>query len=339
MLPTPTTRCAPMIASLTGARTPRSASNSQRPSKASDSGSMPSRASSGCACGAPSCHSTSPKRRGSRSRSAVSPNNRSTWSCAPGGAAGSTTRRLPDMPRCTITLPASKRSSRYLARRSTASSGRPAMQPARSSGTGWRSRGLRTTQPLATRPVRTGAMPRRVVSTSGSSGMGSLSRKWPSCLPARPETAYHRTLHEPAQTGQLDPIMKHKLFPLVAGTALLLALAGPAAHAAPEGSPSSSADVPPLPAQELSADVLFLILLGEIAGNRGDLPVSAEAYLHAARQTLDPRIARRATEIALVARDMDTAAAAARIWLDTEPNSEEARRMLAGILSARGEQM
>jgi len=133
--------------------------------------------------------------------------------------------------------------------------------------------------------------------------------------------------------------MKHKLFPLVAGTALLLALAGPAAHAAPEGSPSSSADVPPLPAQELSADVLFLILLGEIAGNRGDLPVSAEAYLHAARQTLDPRIARRATEIALVARDMDTAAAAARIWLDTEPNSEEARRMLAGILSARGEQM
>ena len=127
--------------------------------------------------------------------------------------------------------------------------------------------------------------------------------------------------------------MKHKLFPLVAGTALLLALAGPAAHAAPEGSPSSSADVPPLPAQELSADVLFLILLGEIAGNRGDLPVSAEAYLHAARQTLDPRIARRATEIALVARDMDTAAAAARIWLDTEPNSEEARRMLADLLS------
>src|SRR5690606_4303308 len=134
--------------------------------------------------------------------------------------------------------------------------------------------------------------------------------------------------------------MKHKLSPLVAGMAFILALAGPATHAAPDaGQAVTAAAGTPLPAQDLSADVLFLILLGEIAGNRGDLPVSAEAYLHAARQTLDPRIARRATEIALVARDMDTAAAAARIWLDTEPNSEEARRMLAGILSARGEQM
>lgn len=132
--------------------------------------------------------------------------------------------------------------------------------------------------------------------------------------------------------------MKHKLTPFVAGMALALSLAGPAAHAAPE----AGVTTPPLsalPQQELSADVLFLILLGEIAGNRGDLPVSAEAYLHAARQTQDPRVARRATEIALVARDMDMAAAAARIWLDADPNSEDARRMLASILAARGDQM
>lgn len=132
--------------------------------------------------------------------------------------------------------------------------------------------------------------------------------------------------------------MKHKLTPFVASMALTLALAGSPAHAAPGGR-TTAATNEPLPSQELTADVLFLILLGEIAGSRGDLPISAEAYLHAARQTQDPRIARRATEIALVSRDMDTAALAARIWLNVEPASQEARRMLAGILAARGDQL
>lgn len=133
--------------------------------------------------------------------------------------------------------------------------------------------------------------------------------------------------------------MKHKLPPFVAGMALTLALLAPVSHAAPGDSPATTESGAALPTQELSADVLFLVLLGEIAGSRGDLPISAEAYLHAARQTLDPRIARRATEIALVARDMDSAADAARIWLDAEPASEDARRMLAGILASRGDQM
>jgi len=134
--------------------------------------------------------------------------------------------------------------------------------------------------------------------------------------------------------------MKHKLSPLVAGMAFILALAGPATHAAPDdGQAVTAAAGTPLPAQDLSADVMFLILLGEIAGSRGDLTVSAEAYLHAARQTLDARIARRATEIALVARDMDSATAAARIWLEAEPASEDARRILASILAARGDQL
>jgi hypothetical protein len=133
--------------------------------------------------------------------------------------------------------------------------------------------------------------------------------------------------------------MKHKLTPFVAGMALTLALAGPAAHAAPNDGTTAPPAALALPGQELTSDVLFLILLGEIAGSRGDLPVSAEAYLHAARQTQDPRVARRATEIALAARDLDMAAAAARIWLETEPASEDARRMLAGILAARGDQM
>ena len=139
--------------------------------------------------------------------------------------------------------------------------------------------------------------------------------------------------------------MTHKLSPFASGFALCCALlaAPPLALAAPENEDMAEAATEPitplLPFQELTADTLFLLLLGEIAGSRGDLEVSVEAYLHAARQTRDPRVARRATEIALVARDMESATSAARIWQETDPASEDARRTLAGILAARGDQM
>lgn len=94
-----------------------------------------------------------------------------------------------------------------------------------------------------------------------------------------------------------------------------------------------------LPAQELSPQTLFMLLLAEIAGARGELGVSVDAYLEAARETRDPRIAKRATEIALFARDIDAAAEAARLWNAADPESDEARRVLAGVLASGGERL
>ncbi len=96
---------------------------------------------------------------------------------------------------------------------------------------------------------------------------------------------------------------------------------------------------PQLPAQELTRELLFMMLLAEIAGARGELAVSVEAYLELARSTRDPRIAKRATEIALFARDLGAATEAARVWSDTAPDSDEARRVLAGILANSGERL
>lgn len=86
----------------------------------------------------------------------------------------------------------------------------------------------------------------------------------------------------------------------------------------------------------LTAEALYLLLLGEIAGARGQIDVSAEAYTQLARRTRDPRIARRATEIALFARNTPLAIEAARIWSEAEPQSEDARRILAGVLASGG---
>ncbi len=86
----------------------------------------------------------------------------------------------------------------------------------------------------------------------------------------------------------------------------------------------------------LSAQTLYQFLLAEIAGSRGRLDVSVQAYMELARRTRDPRIAKRAAEVALFARNMGAATEAARLWNALEPDSEEAQRVLSGVLMRTG---
>lgn len=91
-----------------------------------------------------------------------------------------------------------------------------------------------------------------------------------------------------------------------------------------------------LPAVELTPRLLFQMLLAEIAAQRGQLPQSAELYLALARETRDPRLARRATEIALHGRQLEPALQSARIWLETDPTDARARQTVIGLLAAAG---
>lgn len=90
--------------------------------------------------------------------------------------------------------------------------------------------------------------------------------------------------------------------------------------------------IEPLPKEELTGQILYQLLLAEIAGQRGNFALSAAAYLDLARSTRDPRVARRAAEIALHGRDLNQALQAARLWVDIDPESPQARQMLAGLL-------
>ena len=91
-----------------------------------------------------------------------------------------------------------------------------------------------------------------------------------------------------------------------------------------------------LPNQELTEGLLYEFLLAEIAGQRGNLALSAQAYVDLAKRTRDPRIARRATEVALYARMNNAAIDAASIWQETEPGSTRPLQALAGLLVAAG---
>ena len=118
---------------------------------------------------------------------------------------------------------------------------------------------------------------------------------------------------------------------------LVLALGSTGASAqAPAAPPAPPKEEDRLPKQELTGQILYQFLLAEIAAQRGQFGLSASAYLDLAMSTRDPRIVRRAAEIAFHARQYDAALEAARLWQSLEPESQQARQMLSTLLLASG---
>ena len=87
-----------------------------------------------------------------------------------------------------------------------------------------------------------------------------------------------------------------------------------------------------LPNQDLTPPILFDFLLGETALQRGDQEIATRTYLKLARTTRDPRVAQRATEIALHSRQAAPALEAAKIWVELDPDSVTARQTMAALL-------
>ena len=89
-----------------------------------------------------------------------------------------------------------------------------------------------------------------------------------------------------------------------------------------------------LPDEELTEPILYGLLLGEIAAQRGDTALAARTYIELAKRTRDPRIAKRAVEIANYARMPELALEAAKLWHQTDPSSAPALQMVTMYLVA-----
>ncbi len=89
--------------------------------------------------------------------------------------------------------------------------------------------------------------------------------------------------------------------------------------------------------QSLSKELMFDILLAEIAGQRGAMDVSAPHYLQAAEEADDPRVAERAVQIAMYAKNFKIAKRAARRWVELEPNNLEAHKLLTALALRTGD--
>lgn len=87
----------------------------------------------------------------------------------------------------------------------------------------------------------------------------------------------------------------------------------------------------------LSPEMLFQLMLAEIAGQRGQIDLSVKYYLVAARESRDPKIIERATRIAVYARDNNSALEAARMWVEIQPNNIEAQQVVAAMFLRSGD--
>lgn len=118
---------------------------------------------------------------------------------------------------------------------------------------------------------------------------------------------------------------------------LVLAACAPApVKTSPKSEPHAEVKKPALPNQELTAQALYQYLVGEVALQRGQPQLAVEALLDLAKNTRDPRLAHRATETAVQARQVGQATEAAALWQALDPTSPQAAQTAAVLLLNSG---
>jgi tetratricopeptide (TPR) repeat protein len=90
------------------------------------------------------------------------------------------------------------------------------------------------------------------------------------------------------------------------------------------------------PSAELSPELLYKIMVAEIALQRGLPQMAVQTLLEVVRETGDPRIAERATRLALNSRMFNESLEAATLWLKADPQSVLARQAVAALLVDQG---
>jgi tetratricopeptide (TPR) repeat protein len=82
-----------------------------------------------------------------------------------------------------------------------------------------------------------------------------------------------------------------------------------------------------LPSVALTPQILYQVLAADIAAQRGEFGAAFGTYMTVARDTRDPRLARRATEVAIGGRAFDQALQAAQLWRELSPDSQPAAQL------------
>lgn len=125
-----------------------------------------------------------------------------------------------------------------------------------------------------------------------------------------------------------------RLFPFLLSFSLLTACAGAAKNepASELMGPEPAKSDETLPKVNLDPETLYDLLVGEIAGQRGQIGVAASTLGKVAQKTRDPRVAERATLASLYAKRYDEALRSAQLWVDLRPSDPEAREALITAL-------
>lgn len=83
---------------------------------------------------------------------------------------------------------------------------------------------------------------------------------------------------------------------------------------------------------DIDPDVMFMLLVAEIAGQREQYDVAMEGYMEAAKRLKDPRFAERAAVLAMYMKDSPKTQEAVSLWLQGDAKNLTARKV--AVLSA-----
>ena len=92
-----------------------------------------------------------------------------------------------------------------------------------------------------------------------------------------------------------------------------------------------------LPDVELTSELLNDVFVAEIALQRAQYGQAVKLYRKLAQETRDPRIAERATKIALFARDHQVALEIGSLWIELDEGNIDARQILTTLLVKSGD--
>ena len=84
------------------------------------------------------------------------------------------------------------------------------------------------------------------------------------------------------------------------------------------------------------ADSIYLVLTAEIAGQRGHYEEALDNYLEVSKRSHDPKVAERATQIALFTKSSEKSLAAVNLWIKQSPNNLAAHRILLMLMMRDG---
>lgn len=90
------------------------------------------------------------------------------------------------------------------------------------------------------------------------------------------------------------------------------------------------------PPTNLTAAMLYRLLVAEVAGQRGQLDLAVQQYLRAARESRDSKVVERAARIAVYARDDAAALDSAKLWTEISPADVEAHQVAAAMYIRAG---
>jgi tetratricopeptide (TPR) repeat protein len=130
----------------------------------------------------------------------------------------------------------------------------------------------------------------------------------------------------PKQQPQGEPTREHSDRPLAAAEAQRRAAAGePAQDDAKPGDEQA-------PNVNMTPTMMYQLMNAELAFKKGDWQGPYLTLMSLAQQTRDPRLAKRAAEMALSAKQADDALAAVKLWREFAPNSDEANQYYLGLV-------